>query len=119
MYRAIAGTLLALLSITACEHENNGLRAEVTNVLYQCENGGRLEFKYVVPDGEPGLGILTYHNAIIPMHQEPTASGTLYVADKGQPGYRWHVEGNKGILSRQPFGNGEAEILFRDCLSAN
>ncbi|MFC6633665.1 MliC family protein [Microbulbifer taiwanensis] len=122
MSRFNASTLTAglfvLVSAVACEHGDSGFQAEIKKVDYLCENGQRLQLKYVTPhDGEPGLATLTYRNAIVPMHQERAASGVLYVADKGQPGYRWHTKGEGGVLLMHSLGNGEEEVVLRDCRS--
>lgn len=104
--------ILGAFVLSACDEEP---QVKMETVEYRCERGERLQFKYVTPDGEPGLGVLTYHRSIVPMHQEPAASGVLYVADKGQPGYRWHTKGGEGILSKVPLGDGEEEVVLKDC----
>ncbi len=113
---ARSALMLGALVLGACD--DNQPQVEIETVEYRCENGERLKFKYVIPDGELGLGVLTYHRSIVPMHQEPAASGVLYVADKGQPGYRWHTIGDEGILSKVSLGNGEEEVVLKDCRRA-
>ncbi|WP_323846286.1 MliC family protein [Microbulbifer magnicolonia] len=115
---ALTAGICAILSTVACEQEAGKFRAEVKTVDYRCENGERLQLKYVIPtSGEPNLATLSYRNQLIPMHQEPAASGVLYVADKGQPGYRWHTKGDEGILLMHTLGNGEVKTILQDCRS--
>ncbi|SHF26196.1 Membrane-bound lysozyme-inhibitor of c-type lysozyme [Microbulbifer donghaiensis] len=111
--------LLLVVATAACEKQERGFAAEIHTVDYRCENGERLQLKYVIPtDGEPRLATLTYRNTMIPMHQEPADSGVLFVADKGQPNYRWHTEGGQGVLLKQSLGDGQVTEQLKDCRSA-
>ncbi|SEA15058.1 Membrane-bound lysozyme-inhibitor of c-type lysozyme [Microbulbifer marinus] len=115
---SLASALLALAATAACEQQERGFQAEIERVDYHCENNERLKLKYVIPtDGEQRLATLTFRNKMIPMHQEPADSGVLYVADKGQPSYRWHVDGDRGMLLKQSLGNGEVTTQLEDCRS--
>ncbi|GAA5525835.1 hypothetical protein Maes01_02408 [Microbulbifer aestuariivivens] len=90
---------------------------EIRSVNYECADGTRLQVKYGIPESGPSMAVVTYANKLIPMHQEPSASGALFVADKGHPGYRWHTKGKFGILLLQQNGEGSSEIILQDCES--
>lgn len=112
----LAGIAVPLL-LTACAREDDATEVdmEFSTVSYQCENGERLEVKYGNAKLGPGIALLNYQNKLISMHQERAASGALYVADKGQPLYRWHTQGDEGMLSRQSAGDDGDEELLKEC----
>ncbi|WP_250461776.1 MliC family protein [Microbulbifer litoralis] len=119
MYRAALTGFLCAGLLTACGYKTDGPDIAFETRSYRCENGERLEVKYANPDSGPSMATLSYRGTLVPMHQEPAASGALYVADKGQPGYRWHSKGKSGMLMKQEIGETEEEVLLRDCISGD
>lgn len=113
---ALAGILCAGL-VTACSHKADGSDIAFETLSYRCENGEQLEVKYATPEDGPSMATLSYDGKLVPMHEEPAASGALYVADRGQPGYRWHTKGDSGILSLQEIGGESEKTLLKDCVS--
>lgn len=119
MYRfALTGILCAAL-LSACDRQVREQRSDVDFQTrnYQCEDSATLQVKYTNPEQGPSMALLIFDNKLVPMHQERAASGVLYVADKGHPGYRWHTEGDEGILLLHPNG-GDEHVILGDCRSA-
>jgi len=118
MYRVPLTCIALATLLTACKGGTTEPGVELKTVDYQCENGATLQVKYSLPDSGPSMATLAYQNKLVPMHQERAASGVLYVADKGQPGYRWHTKGSEGMLMLENSGDGEAETLLKNCVAA-
>ena len=119
MYRfALTGILCAAL-LGACDQQVGNPRPNIVfnTIDYQCENGAQLQVKYANPEQGPSMATLTYQNKLVPMHQERAASGVLYVADRGHPGYHWHSKGSEGVLLLYPNG-GDEQVVLRDCRRA-
>ncbi|WP_346838116.1 MliC family protein [Microbulbifer sp. SAOS-129_SWC] len=115
MYRLNLTCFACAALLSAC-HSDPGV--ELKTVDYQCEDGESLQVKYVIAASGPSMATLSYDNKLVPMHQERAASGVLYVADKDQPGYRWHTKGRDGMLLLQKMGEEEMQTLLGHCSSA-
>ncbi|SDK37528.1 MliC family protein [Microbulbifer yueqingensis] len=116
MNRALAAlTACAILVPAACDSGTGKSGGAVETRVYRCESGDQLEVKYLIPAQGPAAATMTYGNKLISMHQEPAASGVLFVADKGFPDYRWHTKGRSGTLVLHRSGNGEGEVLLGEC----
>lgn len=116
MNRALAAlTACVALLPAACDSGTGRSDSTVETRIYQCESGHQLEVKYLTPSRGPAAATLTYDNKLISMHQEPTGSGVLFVADKGFPDYRWHTQGQSGILILHGSGNNKGEALLGEC----
>ena len=117
MYRLNLTCIACAALIAGCSHDGRATSVDIRTVDYQCENNEALQVKYVMPESGPSMATLAFQNKLVPMHQERAASGVLYVADKGQPGYRWHSNGDGGILQLQQMGEMESETLLNNCMT--
>lgn len=115
--RVCAALILSLPLLSACEGGGREIDTEIRTINYECADGTRLQVKYGKPESGPSMAMLTFDNKLVPMHQEPAASGVLFVADKGHPNYRWHTKGHSGMLSLRANGEREFEVVLRDCES--
>lgn len=118
MYRLALACLLCAGLLTACGYKAGGPDPAAEEMSYRCENGAQLEVNYVLSEEGPSMATLRYRGKLVPMHQEAAASGVLYVADKGHPGYRWHTKGDGGVLSMQSLGDGQQKVLLKNCRAA-
>ncbi|WP_193163063.1 MliC family protein [Microbulbifer hainanensis] len=115
MYRLTLTCIVCAALVAGCNHDGRETSVDIRTVDYQCENSETLQVKYVMPQSGPSMATLAFQNKLVPMHQERAASGVLYVADKGQPGYRWHSKGDGGILQLQELGEIETATVLKGC----
>ncbi|WP_237057508.1 MliC family protein [Microbulbifer sediminum] len=116
MNRAIAAlSACCSLLLGACDSGSHRMKGEVDSLVYLCKGGAELAVKYLIPPQGPATATLTYDNKLITMHQEPAASGVLFVADKGYPDYRWHTKGQEGRLVLYSSNDGDGEVLLGNC----
>lgn len=116
MYRLPLTCVVCAVLLSACKGGAAEAKMELKEVDYRCENGETLQVKYALPHSGPSMATVTYRNKLIPMHQERAGSGVLYVADKGQRGYRWHTKGNEGNLMLEVMGE-DAQTLLKNCVA--
>ncbi|WP_237067817.1 MliC family protein [Microbulbifer guangxiensis] len=118
MLRRVSATLLlAVPLLHGCEGGSRQIDTQIRTVNYECGDGTRLQVKYGKPESGPSMAMLTFDNKLVPMHQEPAASGVLFVADKGHPDYRWHTKEDSAALSLRKSGEREFEVILYDCQS--
>ncbi|KUJ83875.1 hypothetical protein AWR36_008670 [Microbulbifer flavimaris] len=118
MLRRVSTALILIGPLlTACEGGGREIDTVIRTVNYECADGTRLQVKYGKPESGPSMAMVTFDNKLIPMHQEPAASGVLFVADKGHPNYRWHTKGQTGMLMLQKNGNRDFDVVLGDCES--
>ncbi|UHQ53831.1 MliC family protein [Microbulbifer sp. YPW16] len=116
MNRAIAAMSACLtLLVGACDRGSHIMRGEVDSLMYLCDQGAELAVRYLTPSQGPATATLTYDNKLITMHQEPAASGVLFVADKGYPDYRWHTKGQEGMLVLYSSNDKDGNVLLGGC----
>ncbi|PXX52217.1 Membrane-bound inhibitor of C-type lysozyme [Pseudomonas sp. LAMO17WK12:I10] len=83
---------------------------------YRCEGGVEVQAAYLNIDNGASFATLYYKGQLIPMHIARAASGALYVADDEQNSYRWHTQGDSGLLSfLEADHTAKEQQLLKDC----
>ncbi|MCP1477733.1 membrane-bound inhibitor of C-type lysozyme [Pseudomonas chlororaphis] len=106
--------LFAQAATTPAEPELPAYQGSLAS--YRCEGGVEVQAAYLNIDNGASFATLYYKGQLIPMHIARAASGALYVADDEQNSYRWHTQGDSGLLSfLEADHTAKEQQLLKDC----
>jgi membrane-bound inhibitor of C-type lysozyme len=106
--------LFAQAATTRAEPELPAYQSSLAS--YRCEGGVEVQAAYLNIDNGASFATLYYKGQLIPMHIARAASGALYVADDEQNSYRWHTQGDSGLLSfLEADHTAKEQQLLKDC----
>ncbi len=110
----VAAATLALWTGALWTGAAAGQGVEGFAVTYACAEGGALRAAYLNPADGPGLAVIDWDGALVPMRVAPSGSGAVYVDLDTERGLIWRTKGAAGTLSRRG-PDGAEETLLRDC----
>ncbi|AZE49975.1 Periplasmic lysozyme inhibitor of c-type lysozyme [Pseudomonas chlororaphis] len=106
--------LFAQAAATPAEPELPAYQSSLAS--YRCEGGVEVQAAYLNIDNGASFATLYYKGQLIPMHIARSGSGALYVADDEQNSYRWHTQGDSGLLSfLEADHTAKEQQLLKDC----